>query len=123
MISVHGTATMYNDQMESKAIQRAELSNVPVSALKGYFGHTMGAAGLLETIISMRSINDGFIPANRGFEELGVSGKMDITPESRPTNKTAFVKMISGFGGCNASLLLGKSLKLPATDYHRDIKH
>lgn len=123
MISVHGTATMYNDQMESKAIQRAELSNVPVSALKGYFGHTMGAAGLLETIISMRSINDGFIPANRGFEELGVSGKMDITPESRPTNKTAFVKMISGFGGCNASLLLGKSLKLPSTDYHRDIKH
>ena len=123
MVSVHGTATMYNDQMESKAIQRAELSDVPVSALKGYFGHTMGAAGLLETIISMRSIDDGFIPANRGFEELGVSGNMDITSESRTTNKNAFVKMISGFGGCNASLLLGKSLELPTTDSRSDIKH
>jgi len=113
MVSVHGTATMYNDQMESKAIQRAGLSDIPVSALKGYYGHTMGAAGLLETIISMCSIDDGVILANRGFEELGVSGKVNISAESRTTDKKSFVKMLSGFGGCNGALLLSKSLDLP----------
>jgi len=116
MVSVHGTATMYNDQMESKAIQRAELSDVPVSALKGYYGHTMGAAGLLETIISMCSIDEGIILANRGYEELGVSGKVNITAESRTTDKTSFIKMLSGFGGCNGALLLSKSMDNPSTE-------
>lgn len=51
LVSVHGTGTAYNDEMESIALHRAGLEAVPVSALKGYYGHTMGAAGLLETIL------------------------------------------------------------------------
>ena len=59
LVSVHGTSTAYNDEMESIALTRAGLQNVPVNSLKGYFGHTMGAAGILETILSMASVDDG----------------------------------------------------------------
>ena len=104
-IGVHGTATMFNDQMESRAIERAGLSGVPLSALKGYYGHTLGAAGVLETVLLMRCLEDGVIPANRGFEEIGVGGKVNIVPEELQTDRKAFLKMISGFGGCNGALL------------------
>ncbi len=107
-IGVHGTATMFNDQMESKAIERAGLSGVPLSALKGYYGHTLGAAGVLETVLLMRSLEDGIIPANRGFEELGVGGKVNIVPDELKTDKKAFLKIISGFGGCNGALLYSR---------------
>ena len=107
-ICVHGTATLYNDQMESKAIQRAGLSDVPLSALKGYYGHTMGAAGVLETILTMRATDDGIVLASKGFTELGVSGKVCISNESKSTNKTSFLKLISGFGGCNVAALYSK---------------
>lgn len=105
LINAHGTATMYNDQMESKAISRAGLSDVPANALKGFYGHTMGAAGVLETILTMHSINEGVVLPTRNFEELGVSGKVNLSATERYTNKKKFVKMISGFGGCNASIL------------------
>ena len=104
-VNAHGTATLFNDQMESVAIQRAALSHVPANALKGYFGHTLGAAGILETILSMKAIEDHTVSGTRGYEELGVSGKVDISPDNRPTSKHAFIKMLSGFGGCNATLL------------------
>ena len=105
LINAHGTATMYNDQMESKAISRAGLSDVPANALKGFYGHTMGAAGVLETILTMHSIDEGVVLPTRNFEELGVSGKVNLSATERYTNKKKFVKMISGFGGCNASIL------------------
>lgn len=103
-VNAHGTATMFNDQMESVAIERAGLASVPVCGLKGYFGHTMGAAGILETIVTMRSLDAGVIPATKGFEELGVSGKICVSAETLQTQKRDFVKMISGFGGCNATI-------------------
>jgi len=104
-ISVHGTATMYNDQMESIAIARANLSDVPLSALKGYYGHTMGAAGVLETIITMRATEEGLVLPSRGFKELGVSGKVSISPEMAHSLSPSFIKMLSGFAGCNVALL------------------
>lgn len=107
-INAHGTATLFNDQMESIAIERAGLSSLPTNALKGYFGHTLGAAGILETIISMKAIDDHTILGTRGFEELGVSGKVNVSAVSLPTDKHAFIKMLSGFGGCNATLLASK---------------
>jgi len=108
LVNVHGTATMYNDQMESVAVQHASLSDLPANGLKGYYGHTMGAAGLLETIITMKSLDDHRILGTKGFTELGVSGKINISASSRDTDKTSFVKLISGFGGCNAALFATK---------------
>ena len=104
-VCVHGTATLYNDQMESVAIQRAGLSDIPLSALKGYYGHTMGAAGVLETILTMCATDDGIVLPSKGFTELGVSGKVSISGEPQKTNKTSFLKIMSGFGGCNVAAL------------------
>lgn len=108
-INAHGTATLFNDQMESVAIGRAGLSELPANAYKSFWGHTMGAAGILETIISMKAIDDNTILGTRGFSELGVSGKMNICAENRPTDKKGFIKMLSGFGGCNATIWAAKN--------------
>ena len=108
-VNAHGTATIFNDQMESVAIERAGLGDIPVNAYKGYYGHTMGAAGVLETILSMAALDDHTILGTRGFEERGVSAPIAISTSHQSTDKTAFVKMLSGFGGCNAALMLSRS--------------
>ena len=108
-VCVHGTATLYNDQMESVAIQKAGLSDIPLSALKGYYGHTMGAAGVLETILTMRATDDGIVLGSKGFTEAGVSGKVSISSESQQTDKTSFLKLLSGFGGSNVAVLFSKT--------------
>ncbi len=107
-VNVHGTGTMFNDQMESVALRRAGLTETPVNAFKGYFGHTMGASGVLETILCFESLDHGIVLGTKGFSELGVSGKLDISAQNRPSSGKAFVKMLSGFGGCNAAVLAGR---------------
>lgn len=107
-INAHGTATLYNDEMESVAIERAGLSQVPVNGLKGYYGHTMGAAGLLETILSMQAIDDYNILATKGYETIGVTHPLVLSNQNQKTDKRAFIKLLSGFGGCNAALLMKK---------------
>lgn len=104
MVNVHGTATLYNDEMESTALFRAGLSNVPINSLKGYFGHTMGAAGLLETLVTMRALEDGIVLGTRGYHAEGVSHHVDIRGENRLAKGKRFIKLISGFGGCNAAV-------------------
>ena len=104
-INVHGTSTLYNDEMEATAIHRMGLSVLPVNTLKGYYGHTMGAAGILEAVLSMRAIDDHTVLATRGFDKMGVSHAVNISNRNRSTNKHAFVKLLSGFGGSNAAML------------------
>lgn len=107
-INAHGTATLYNDEMESVAIERAGLSGVLVNALKGYYGHTMGAAGVLETILSMAAIDDNNILATKGYETMGVTHPLVLSNQNQPTGKLSFIKLLSGFGGCNAALRFKK---------------
>jgi len=76
--------------------------------LKGYYGHTMGAAGILESILSMHAIDDKNILATRGYETCGVSHPLILSNQNCPTDKQAFIKLLSGFGGCNAALLFKK---------------
>mgnify|MGYP004555303623 FL=1 len=118
-VNLHGTATLFNDQMESVAMERAGLSNVPANSLKGYFGHTLGAAGILETIISIKAADDHTVLATRGFEELGVSGKVNLSANNTSTDKSAFVKTLSGFGGCNAAALVAKG---NCSESHTDLQ-
>ncbi len=103
-LNVHGTATAYNDEMESIAIYRAGLIDVPVTGLKGYYGHTMGAAGIMESILSMYAVQDGTVLATRGYTEQGVTYPVSVSPENRPAQGNSFIKLLSGFGGCNAAL-------------------
>jgi len=110
-INAHGTATPYNDAMEMNAIVRAGLKDIPVNALKSYFGHTLGAAGIVETIISMRALNEGLVLKTLGFEEneqLIMNNEqftLNVCKENMKTDKKCFIKMMSGFGGVNAALL------------------
>lgn len=103
-ICAHGTATRYNDDMESWAISRAGLSEVPTFSLKGYYGHTLGAAGILETILSMCAIKDGCILPTAGHETYGVVQPMTVCNQLMPSDKNCFLKLISGFGGSNAAI-------------------
>jgi 3-oxoacyl-[acyl-carrier-protein] synthase-1 len=107
-ISTHGTATSYNDEMEAKAITLAGLNHVPVNSLKGYYGHTLGAAGLIESIVTMQSIREGLILPSQGFEQNGVTTPLNVVTTLLTTPLTTCLKTASGFGGCNAALVLGK---------------
>lgn len=107
-VNVHGTATRYNDEMEAIALDRAGLLDVPVNALKGIFGHTMGAAGILESIVSMQACDAGMVLPTQGFSELGVSRPVRVSAQEMPTNGTEFIKLLSGFGGVNGALLFRK---------------
>lgn len=106
VINAHGTATIYNDYMEATAISQLFSETVPVNVLKGYWGHTLGAAGLLETIITLRALSNGLLLPTRGFTERGVSGKIDIVSSLRHTDKRSFCKLIAGFGGGNAAIAM-----------------
>lgn len=103
VINTHGTATLYNDEMESIAIDRAGLSNVNINAYKGYLGHTLGAAGILESILSIKSIDNCKILSTMGYENCGVSRELNIVKKTIHTNSKIFIKLLSGFGGCNAA--------------------
>ncbi|MDR0742750.1 MAG: beta-ketoacyl synthase [Tannerella sp.] len=107
-VNAHGTATPYNDEMESVALTRAGLQDVPVNSLKGYFGHTLGAAGVLESVISARALKEGTILKTYGFETPGVTNPLHIVKETQATTKRRFIKMLSGFGGCNVAVLYTK---------------
>ena len=63
----------------------------------------MGAAGILETLISMRAVEDGTVLGTRGFDKIGVTYPINVLRENGVTNKKTFIKLISGFGGCNAA--------------------
>ncbi|MBD3905935.1 beta-ketoacyl synthase [Chryseobacterium sp. Ch-15] len=108
-ISAHGTATIYNDEMEAIAFNRMELQNVPLNSMKGYYGHCLGASGLLESIISMESaLHNALIPS-KNFEEMGVSQDLNIIKENQPAEIKYILKTASGFGGCNAAIVLEKA--------------
>jgi 3-oxoacyl-[acyl-carrier-protein] synthase-1 len=107
-ISAHGTATVYNDEMEAKAIELSNLQSVPLNSLKGYYGHTLGAAGLIESIISVRSLKEGLVLPTMGFEEAAINCPVNVTASIMPVKANNFLKTASGFGGCNAAVVFGK---------------
>ncbi|WP_106917934.1 beta-ketoacyl synthase N-terminal-like domain-containing protein [Chryseobacterium aurantiacum] len=107
-ISAHGTATLYNDEMEAIAFNRMELQNVPLNSMKGFYGHCLGASGLLESIISMEiAIHNTLIPS-KNFKEMGVSQPLNIIKENQTAAIRYILKTASGFGGCNAAIVLEK---------------
>ncbi|WP_027383428.1 beta-ketoacyl synthase N-terminal-like domain-containing protein [Epilithonimonas caeni] len=107
-ISAHGTATIYNDEMEAIAFNRMELQNVPLNSMKGYYGHCLGASGLLESIISMESALKNTLIPSKNFEETGTSQSLNIIKENQPAEIKYILKTASGFGGCNAAIVLEK---------------
>jgi 3-oxoacyl-[acyl-carrier-protein] synthase-1 len=108
LISAHGTATVFNDEMEAKAITLAGMQQVPVNSLKGYYGHTLGAAGLIESIIAMQSLKENLVIPTKGFEHMGVTQPVNICSSLYTTTLQHCLKTASGFGGCNAAMIFSK---------------
>jgi 3-oxoacyl-[acyl-carrier-protein] synthase-1 len=105
-ISAHGTGTAYNDEMESIAMDRLSLTSVPLNSFKGYFGHTLGAAGVLETAISLQMMRNSMLIKSRGYSIPGTSIPLNIITETATSPLKTILKTASGFGGGNASLLI-----------------
>lgn len=104
-VNVHGTATIYNDAMESVALHDCGLDALPVVSYKSTFGHTLGAAGVIETVISGLSLLDGVVFPTHGYRESGVAYPLNLGSELRKVNGNRFLKIMSGFGGINAATL------------------
>lgn len=109
-LHMHGTGTVYNDAMEAHAVAR--LMNgpcPPASGTKQQTGHTLGAAGVIESLITIEALARGLAPANVGLEEVGVDSALNLVRE--PTElpgATYALKLAAGFGGINAALVFGR---------------
>lgn len=108
-VSAHGTATVYNDEMEAKAMHLAGVQAAPVYSLKSYIGHTLGAAGIVETITGIRLLEAGLLLPSLHYEACGTSLPLQVSTEYRAYPHTNFLKTASGFGGCNAALVVRKA--------------
>jgi len=107
-ICAHGTATVFNDEMEAQAFTRLNMQNIPLNSLKGYFGHTLGAAGLLETIIATKSMNNNYLYKSYGFNKIGLTLPLNIIKRNKKKNFSIILKTASGFGGSNVAILIKK---------------
>jgi len=108
-ISAHGTGTAYNDEMESIAFDRLQLNDTPLNSFKGYFGHTLGAAGIIELIMTMSMMENNLMLKSMGFDTLGLSKELNVLTHNCEKAINIALKTASGFGGGNASVLIKKA--------------
>lgn len=108
LISAHGTATLYNDEMEARAFSLTDVLHAPVHSFKGYVGHTLGAAGVLESVVLIEALRNQVSIASPGFEDLGVPAALNVARTTVPHAFDYALKTASGFGGCNAAAVWGR---------------
>jgi 3-oxoacyl-(acyl-carrier-protein) synthase len=109
-INLHGTGTIDNDRSEARAIRSLFGEHAPaVSSIKGATGHSLGAAGAIEAVISAKAIERGLLPGNTGYRLP--DPELDLDPVTVPTGKSIQTVMSNsfGFGGNNATVILGRS--------------
>lgn len=107
LISAHGTATPYNDEMEAKALTLTGLGQVPLHGIKAAYGHTLGAAGLIEGIIAAGCMRQNLLLPTLGFSETGTL-PLNVNTEQKNAIINHCLKTASGFGGCNGAMVLSK---------------
>jgi len=103
-LSAHGTATRYNDEMEAKALALAGVSHAPLHSLKSYLGHTLGAAGIIETLFDAHCMKKGILLPSLNFSKTDAPVHVCQNPQNKIIRH--LLKTASGFGGCNAALVL-----------------
>lgn len=110
-VNAHGTSTDQGDVAESNATQRVFGEHMPISSLKGYFGHTLGACGALESWLSIEMMNSGWFAGNVNLDEVDPAcGKLDyLTIAGREMNCEYVMNNNFAFGGINTSLIFRKS--------------
>lgn len=108
-VSAHGTATVYNDIMELRVVNRLFGGRrLPVYSIKGAIGHTLGAAGGIEAVVGLEALNANTAPPTVGFAipENGAEGK--VSGAAAPISGDYLLITNSGFGGINAAVILGR---------------
>jgi 3-oxoacyl-[acyl-carrier-protein] synthase-1 len=106
-VSAHGTATRNNDMVEAHAIAQVIGPETPVTSLKGFFGHTLGASGIIGAVTSLIAIEHGFIPGTVNTTAVDPECEAKIQLESTTRPVRAVLTNSLGFGGNNASLVFG----------------
>jgi len=106
-VNLHGTATRANDSVEDKAVYSIFGARPACSSTKGWTGHTLGAAGITEAVISALCLTHGLIPGTLNCERLDPSLKSRILRDHQVGSLTRVLSNIFGFGGNNCSLVLG----------------
>jgi 3-oxoacyl-[acyl-carrier-protein] synthase II len=111
-INAHATGTPPNDRLETAAIKQLlgpRAKNVPVNGIKSMLGHAMGAASALEAIATVMTLRRGVIPPTLGLTEPDPDCDLDYVPlRARPADLHVALNNAAGFGGCNATLVLGR---------------
>ena len=111
LINAHGTATHSNDATESQSVRSAlgsATDRIPVIANKSYFGHVLGASGILETITTILSLEQGMAPPNLNLENPDPACNLNLVgSEPVPINRGPAMKNSFGFGGANGVLIVG----------------
>jgi 3-oxoacyl-[acyl-carrier-protein] synthase-1 len=107
-VLLHGTATRANDSTEDLAVCAVLGPETPASSIKGWIGHTLGAAGIMNALVSFLCLEEGFAPASLNTRRVdpGFSGNILMEELNRPI--AAVLSNAFGFGGNNASLLFGR---------------
>lgn len=108
-INAHGTSTPMNDRLESMAIVSLFGKEVPVSSTKSMTGHLLGAAGAVESIVSLISMREGYLPPT--INTVNIDPEIEaniIIGEGLKVNATYVLSNSLGFGGHNATLLFRK---------------
>jgi len=106
-INLHGTASRANDAAEDCAITDVFGRSTPVSSTKGFTGHTLGAAGITEALITVMALRDQWIPCTVGCRVVDGSLRASIARESRPHAMRRAMSNSFGFGGSNCALIFG----------------
>ena len=107
-ISAHGTGTDQYDETEAKALSWAGLERIPANSFKGYFGHTLGAAGIVESALAIASMRSNELFRSAGFENPGTSEQINILTDHIAKEVNYCLKTAAGFGGCNAAVVFKK---------------
>ena len=106
LVSAHGTATPFNDAMEAKAIRAAVPGRPVVHPFKAQIGHTLGAAGVLESLATADALAQQVAPASAGEGEMDPEADVALLARSEPRAMARAVKLSAAFGGANAALVL-----------------
>ena len=107
LVSAHATSTPYNDAAEARALTRLFPGRrLPVHAFKAQIGHTLGAAGALETLAALDALQRGLVPASAGHGAVEHDGELEFARVNTPRPLRAALKLSSAFGGLNAALVL-----------------
>jgi 3-oxoacyl-[acyl-carrier-protein] synthase II len=113
-VAAHGTATVYSDAMELVAFRGAIPSPVPIFSIKGGTGHTLGAAGLVQILISARALSRGQVPPTVGLSNPDAAAAEWVhTSPFNLNNPSIALSTNSGFGGVNTAIVLGRAEPQP----------